>query len=59
MLQLENILLNDIYTFVFHKGMDIFDGIKSFTDHCNDIPNLQFWTNKLISSKIGNNLKNK
>ena len=47
MLQLENILLNDIYTFVFHKSRETLDSIKSFTDHLSDTPKLQFVTFKL------------
>ena len=44
MLQLENVLLDDICTFVFHQGTEFFDNAKSFTAHRNDIAKIQFWT---------------
>ena len=49
MLQLENILFNNIYTFVFNKGMGSFEGVKFFTHHQKDISIFQFWACKLIS----------
>ena len=48
---MENVLLNDIYTFIFHKSSEFFDNVKSFTDCWNDIPKLQFWT-----VRIGENI---
>ena len=58
-LQLQNTLLNDIYTFVLHNGMEYFDSIESFSDHRNDIRKLQFWTFKIISSKNSSDFEKK